>query len=105
MYIIWLKFILGEGGKHQVMLTHGHAIELLIPICEKVKNMYRDHSYHPNYLWVVLLYQFTLHNNIMIEKRCDTEDKDITMTQILHTSPWIHLANCISLGIIIIFFT
>ena len=40
---IWLKFTLGERGKHQAMLTHSHMIEL---ICKEVKKIYRDHSYH-----------------------------------------------------------
>ena len=35
---------LGEEGKHQDMLKHGHMIELFIPICEEVKKIYRDHS-------------------------------------------------------------
>ena len=34
-------------GKYQVMLTHSHDFELLIPICEEVKEIYRDHSHHP----------------------------------------------------------
>ena len=38
---------LGEEGKHQDMLTHGHMIELFIPIYQEVKKIYRDHSYHP----------------------------------------------------------
>ena len=44
---ILLKFTLGEGGKHQDMLTHSHVIELFILICKEVKKIYRDHSYHP----------------------------------------------------------
>ena len=38
------------------MLTHGHMIELFIPICKEVKKIYRDHSYHPKLLNIVSLY-------------------------------------------------
>ena len=34
------------------MLTHSHCHDfvLLIPICEEVKKIYRDHSHHPKIL-------------------------------------------------------
>ena len=46
-----LEFILGVRGEHQVMLKHSHTqvqnLDLCILICEEVKKIYRDHSYHP----------------------------------------------------------
>ena len=44
---LWLEFILGVRGEHQVMLTHIHDFELFIPMCEEVKKIYRGHSHHP----------------------------------------------------------
>ena len=37
------------AGKHLVMMTIIHAIELFTQICEEVKKIYRDHSYHPKF--------------------------------------------------------
>ena len=48
------------------MLTHSHAIELFILICEEVKKIYRDHSCHPKlplHCITILIYisQHSLH--------------------------------------------
>ena len=65
-----------EEGKYQDMLTHSHAIELFILICEKVKKINRNHSHCHNCYHIVSLYRFMLHNThvqVKVEKGTEIE--------------------------------